>query len=141
MAVDNATLARREVEEAFNGGNLDVLDELLADDYVSHDPAAPEPIRGREGARALIESYRSGVAGLHVQIDDQIAKGDKVVTRWTASGRHEGELFGVPPTGKEIEVTGITIERFEDGRVVEDWTNWDALGLRRQLGVVSEPGR
>jgi steroid delta-isomerase-like uncharacterized protein len=139
MTTDNKALVRREVEEALSGGNLGVLDELIADEYVSYDPAAPEPIRGREAYKALIAGYRQGLGeALAVRIDDQIAEGDKVVTRWTARGRHDGELFGIPPTGRQVEITGISIERLEGGRIVEDWVNWDALGLMRQLKVIPD---
>lgn len=138
MSTDTVAAVKRELEEAFNKGNLAVLDEIIAEDYVSYDPAFPEPIRGREGLRELIQSYRTGMADLHVHVDDQIAEGDKVVTRWTATGRHAGDMLGVPATGRPLKIAGITIERFEDGLIVEDWVAWDALGLMRQLGVVPE---
>jgi steroid delta-isomerase-like uncharacterized protein len=138
MTTDTKVLARREIEEAFTRGELEALDQLVADDYISYDPTLPEPIRGRDAYRAHIASIREGIPNLVVRIDDQIAEADKVVTRWTATGRHEGTLFGVPPTGNDVEMTGISIERVDDGLIVEDWVLWDALGLMRQLGVVSE---
>jgi steroid delta-isomerase-like uncharacterized protein len=138
MTAANKEISRRELE-AVNTGDLSAFDELVAEDYVSHDPALPEPIRGREGLRAQFEQYRAGLGDtMRIRIDDQVAEGDKVVTRWTATGRHDGELFGVAPTGRQLEVTGISIERLEDGRIVEDWSSWDALGLMRQLGAVPE---
>jgi steroid delta-isomerase-like uncharacterized protein len=138
MSEANKEIARREIKELLEGGDPTALDELISEDYVSYDPALPEPVRGRDGLRALAEGYRAAFGGLKVRVEDQVAEGDKVVTRWTATGSHDGELFGVAPTGKHVEVTGISIERLKDGRVVEDWTNWDALGLMRQLGVVPE---
>lgn len=138
MSEANKEIARREIKELLEGGDPAALDELIGEDYVSYDPALPEPVRGRDGLRALAEGYREAFGGLNVRVEDQVAEGDKVVTRWTATGSHDGELFGVAPTGKHLEVTGISIERLKDGRVVEDWTNWDALGLMRQLGVVPE---
>lgn len=138
MSEANKEIARREIKELLEGGDPTALDELISEDYVSYDPALPEPVRGRDGLRALVEGYRAAFGGLNVRVEDQVAEGDKVVTRWTATGSHDGELFGVAPTGKDLEVTGISIERLKDGRVVEDWTNWDALGLMRQLGVVPE---
>jgi predicted ester cyclase len=87
-----------------------------------------------------MDSFLSALAGLRARIDDQIEQGDKVVTRWSITARHDGELFGAPPTGKEIVFTGIDIHRIENGRIVEEWDNWDALGLMRQLGVVAGTG-
>jgi steroid delta-isomerase-like uncharacterized protein len=134
----NKATVRKELE-VFGSGNFAVLDELVADDYISHDPTLPEPIRGRDAYRAHIASLRAGLADLQVRVDDQVADGDTVVTRWTATARHEGDLFGIAPTGRAVTITGISIERFHDGRIVEDWAYWDALGLMRQLGVVPEP--
>lgn len=136
MSEANKEIVRREIKELLEGGNPTALNELIGEDYVSHDPALPEPVRGREGLRTLAEGYRTAFGRLNVRVEDQIAEGDTVVTRWTASGRHDGELFGVPATGKDIEVTGISVERIRDGRIVEDWTLWDALGLMRRFGVV-----
>ena len=88
-AVENKALARRVIEEMFNKGNLDVADELFAPDYVDHDPAMPEDVRGPEGFKEYVCAYRSAFSDLHIQIEDQIAEGDKVVTRWTGTGTHE----------------------------------------------------
>jgi steroid delta-isomerase-like uncharacterized protein len=138
MSETNKQIARREIEELFLRGDWAVLDELISEDYVGHDPALPEPVRGKDCLRELMESYRAGFGQLDVRIEDQVAEGDTVVTRWTATGRHDGELFGVPTTGKDLEVAGISIERMKDGQITEDWTIWHALGLMRQLGVVPE---
>lgn len=138
MSDANKKIVRREVEELLERGNWTLLEELISEDYVSHDPALPAPIRGRDGLRTVAEGYRTGLGGPRVRIEDQVAEGDTVVTRWTATGRHEGELFGVPPTGRDLTVTGISIERIHGGQIVEDWTIWDALGLMRQLGVVPD---
>ena len=93
-----------------------------------------------EGAKQFAATYRQAFPDIQTTMEDQVAEGDKVVTRFTARGTHQGESedFG-PPTGNRIEVTGITIERFsEEGKIVEDWTNFDALGLMQQLGLVPE---
>jgi steroid delta-isomerase-like uncharacterized protein len=135
---DNKRIFRRVVEEVIEGGDVAAFEELVHEQIVCHDPSEPAPIRGREAYRAAIEVYRTAFSGLRVRIDDQVAEGDRVVTRWTASGRHDGDLLGMPATGKEVEFTGIDIDRIENGRVVEEWTNWDALGLMYQLGVVPE---
>ncbi len=137
----NKELVRHEIEEIFNRGRLDLVEELYARAYVGHDPAAPGPIAGPEGMRALVAQYRDAFPDLQVTIEEQIGEGDRVVTRWTARGSHEGEFWGIPATGKQSTVTGVTISRVADGQVVESWTNWDALGLLQQLGAVTAPAR
>lgn len=90
-------------------------------------PAEPEPVRGRDKLRDSIETIRAGFGLPHVRIYDQVAEGDKVVTRFTITGRHDGALFGVPPTGNEVEFSGITIQRLDHGQIVETWESWDTL--------------
>jgi steroid delta-isomerase-like uncharacterized protein len=136
MSAENKALSRRLLEEAFNKGNLDVIDELLAEGFVNHDAALPGPQVGIDGAKASITGYRDAFPDLKITIEDQIAGGDGVATRWSASGTHQGELMGMPATGKQATVTGITIDRIVDGRIAESWTNWDTLGLMQQLGAV-----
>lgn len=133
-------VVRRELE-VFSTGDLSVLDEIVAPGFVGHDVAQPEPIRGPEGLKQSVALYRSAFPDLQVTVDQQIAEGDTVATRWTARGTHEGELMGVAPTGKQATVTGVSIERVVGGKIVEDRTNWDALGLLQQLGAVSAPTR
>jgi steroid delta-isomerase-like uncharacterized protein len=140
MSEENRALVRRELEEIFNEGKLDLADELLSPDYVVHDSALPEPVRGIEGFKQLRAAYHSASSDIRTTIDDMIAEDDKVVTRWTTRGTHDkGEMLGVPPTGKHIEVTGITVNRISEGKIAEDWTVWDSLGLLRQLGAVPVP--
>ncbi len=139
MSAENKALARRLVEEAFNAGRLDVTDELVASDYLGHDPSLPEEVRGPAGVKELIAGYRAAFPDIHVTIEDQIADGDLVVSRWSAKGTHQGELMGMPATGKQATVTGITIDRIADGRIVESWDNWDTLGLMQQLGAIPAP--
>ena len=136
MSAETKAIARRFLEEAFNGGNLDVVDELVAPEFVNHDAALPEPMIGIEGAKASIAGYREAFPDLRLTIEEQVAEGEFVTTRWSARGTHEGDLLGMAPTGKQATVTGITIDRIVDGRFVESWTNWDTLGLMQQLGVV-----
>jgi steroid delta-isomerase-like uncharacterized protein len=138
MSEENKTVARREIEEIFGRGNFDAAEEIYASDYVGHEPTSGD-IRGIEGAKQFATSYREAFPDLQPTVEDQVAEGDKVVTRFSARGTHQGETEGFgPPTGKRMEITGITIERFADGKIVEDWTNFDALGLMQQLGLVTE---
>ena len=105
---------------------------------MSYDPAEPGPVRGSDAYRAGVAAFLDAFRGLSARIEDQLKEGTKVVTRWTVTGRHEGELFGLPPTGREVTFTGIDIHRVENGCVVEEWTSWDTLRLMRQLGLVPE---
>src|SRR2546423_13761624 len=136
MSEANKQIARRVIEELFSQGRLEIADELLAPDAIGHDPALPEPTRGPEGLKTAAAGYRGGFPDLTLRVETQIAEGDSVCTRWTAVGTNSGEFWGMPPTRKQATVTGITIDRIVDGRIVESWTNWDALGLMQQLGVV-----
>lgn len=136
MSADTKATARRFLEEAFNSGNLAVVDELVAPEFVNHDAALPEPTMGIEATKASIGAYRDAFPDLRMTIEQQVAEGEYVMTRWSARGTHEGDLFGMAATGKEATVTGITVDRIVDGRFVESWTNWDTLGLMQQLGVV-----
>ena len=136
MSAETKGIARRLLEEAFNSGNLDVVDELVAPEFVNHDAALPEPIVGIEATKASIRAYRDAFPDLRMTIELQVAEGDYVTTRWSARGTHQGDLMGMPATGKEATVTGITVDQIVDGRIVESWTNWDTLGLMQQLGVV-----
>jgi steroid delta-isomerase-like uncharacterized protein len=134
----NKAQVRRLTEEVWNRGNFAVLDELIAMDYVGHESSMT--IQGQAGARQFISQYRSAFPDLHFTIEDMIAEGDKVVARWSVTGTHEGNLLGIPPTGKRTVGTGITIIRFVEGKDQEDWVNWDALGLMQQLGVIPSMG-
>jgi steroid delta-isomerase-like uncharacterized protein len=137
MSEANKTVSRRLTEEAFNQGKYDVIEELVASTFVNHDPATGDT-KGPQGTRELIEGYRSAFPDIRIKIEEQIAEGDLVATRWTGTGTHKGELMGIAPTGKGTTVTGVTIDKIKDGKIVESWNNWDTLGLMRQLGVVPE---
>ena len=136
MSAETKGIARRLLEEAFNSGNLDVVDELLAPEFVNHDAALPEPTVGVAAAKASIAGYRAAFPDLRLTVELQVAEGEFVTTRWTGRGTHQGDLMGMAATGKQATVTGITIDQIADGRIVESWTNWDTLGLMQQLGVV-----
>lgn len=140
MAEESIAKIRRVLEEAWSKGNLAVIDEVYADSYVLHDPVAPG-VRGAEGVKGFVTTYRTSFPDLRSTIEDQVVEGDKVVWRWTARGTHKGEMMGMPPTGKPVTITGITISRFAGGKVVEEWNHWDTLGMMQQLGLVSAPGQ
>jgi steroid delta-isomerase-like uncharacterized protein len=127
-------LVNRFTDESWNGGNLDLLDEMFAADYVGHDAPRPDPVRGPEGMRDFLRMYHHAFSDAHITIDDVIVRDDKVVTRWTGRGTHDGDLMGMPPTGKAVEFVGIRIFRVAEGKIAEGWVVWDTFGLMRQLG-------
>ena len=125
--------AARGFLETVEHGDLDGLDVIVSPDYVLHDPSGPEAVRGVEGAKQMVDAYRTGF-GLRVTIEHQVADGDYVATRYTARGRHEAEFMGVPATGRDVTISGICISRCSRGKIVEEWEVWDALGALRQVG-------
>lgn len=135
----NIALVRRWIEEAFNNGNLSRADQVFAANYVDHDPGTPDLPTGPEAARQVVTTYRTAFPDVHLTIDDIVAIGDRLIFRWTATGTHQGDLRGIPATGKRATVTGITISRVANGKVVEDYTSWDTLGLMQQLGLAQMP--
>jgi steroid delta-isomerase-like uncharacterized protein len=139
MSEQNKNLVRRALEEVWNRGNYAVVDELVAKDYLGHSGAEGPETHGREGYRKFFATQREAFPDIEYEIEDQIAEGDKVVTRWTARATHTGEFQGIPPTGRPGTVTGMTIFRIADGSVVECWTNMDELGMMQQLGVIPAP--
>jgi steroid delta-isomerase-like uncharacterized protein len=139
MSDTRKDVARRILEEAFGQGRLELVDELVTAETIGHDPALPDDIVGPDALKMVIAGYRAAFPDLTMTVEDQIAEGDEVVTRWTARGTHAGELWGIAGTGKQATVTGIGIDRFDGDKVAESWTNWDALGLLQQLGVVAAP--
>ena len=139
MSDENKAIIRRFYEEidALNGG---IIDELVTEDFVNHTPP-PFPVpAGREGLKQAFELFREATPGRH-EILDQVAEGDKVVTRLRALGTHEGDLPGVPRTGNELNVTATVVHRIENGRIAEKWSDRDEAGLLEQLGVISLQGR
>jgi steroid delta-isomerase-like uncharacterized protein len=136
MTETNKAISRRFVDEIFNEGRLETVDEIVTADFIGHDAASPEPIIGPEGMKRNVEGYRTAFPDVRLSIEEEIAEGDRVVTRWTARGTHQAELFGIPATGKQATVGGITIDRIVEGRIAESWTNWDTLGLLQQLGAL-----
>lgn len=131
---ENKALVRRFYEE-IDKGNIDILDELVAQDYIDHSPPPfPGLAPGREGVKQAFRVFLRATPGYH-QIEEQIAEGDKVVTRMTSFGKHEGDLPGAPRTGNDLKMTSITIHRIENGKLAEKWSEKDVLGYLQQIGA------
>ena len=131
----NKLVAHRFFEDAYNTGNLDLLDQLLTSDYVDQ-KAPPGTPAGPEGIKQVISMFRAAFPDLHFTIEDQIAEGDKVVTRYTFSGTQQGPLMGIPATGKHVRITGISVYRVVNGKMQAAWIEYDMLGLMQQIGMV-----
>lgn len=134
-AEENKALVRRFYAE-IDKGNIDVLDELMAEDYIDHNPPPFPGLKpGREGVKQAFKMFWEATPGYH-HIEDMIAEGDKVVTRLTSYGKHEKDLPGAPATGNEMKMTSITIHRIANGKLVEKWAEKDMIALLTQLGVM-----
>ena len=132
---ENKALVRRFYEE-IDKGNIDVLDELVAEDYMDHNPPPfPDLAPGREGLKQAFRMFLKATPGYH-RIEEQIAEDDKVVTRMTSLGKHEGDLPGAPRTANDLKMTSITIHRIENGKLAEKWSDKDTLGFLQQIGVL-----
>jgi steroid delta-isomerase-like uncharacterized protein len=138
---ENKAIVRRVNDEVWSEGHLDVIDELIADDFVATVVGAPEQIRGPQGFREFVGLYRKAFPDLRITIDEEFAEGETVVTRWTATGTNEGELMGIPATGKQATTAGVNINRISGGKLVEGWGLFDQLGLLQQIGAVPTPTR
>lgn len=139
MSEQNKVVMRRIYEEFWNQGNFAALDELVSPDYVLHFETPPGFPDGREGMQRTIESFRAGFPNIHVQIEDQLAEGDKVLTRITIRGTHQGPFMNIPPTNKDVTFTAMVLTRFENGRNIEGRGEIDRLGLMQQLGAIPTP--
>ena len=131
---DNKALARRAIEEIMNQRNLAVFDELHSPDYVCH--IISRTIQGPEPFKQLLSMVFTAFPDLHYTIEDLFGEGDRVVVRYTSRGTHKGDLMGIPPTGKQVTVTGTDIMRVANGKILEEWINSD---LMQQLGVTPTP--
>ncbi len=143
-AESNKKLSRRFLEESFNKGNMSVIDEVFATNHTNHGPGAmPGLPNGPEGMKQFVNYYRKAFPDTHFQIDDQVAEGDRVVTRWTAHGTQTGEMpmqgTGISVTRRPVTVSGVTVDRFSNGKIVESWGIFDQIGMLQQLGVITNP--
>lgn len=130
------SLVRRFFEEGFNGRNLDLIDELIASEYVNHNMPAPAP--GPDGFKRVITGFISAFPDMRITIEDVVSEGDRVATRGTWTGTHDGEFNGIPATGRSVAISYCDIWRIENGRFVENWVQMDMVGLMGQLGVLPE---
>ena len=137
MAEDKKVLARRSWEEIVNQRNPEAIDEFYAPDFVWHEPDGD--IQGYEQAKQFVSTFFKGFPDINITVEDVLAEGDEAVSRYTIRGTHQGETeaFG-PPTGKAMELKGITIHRIEDGKIVEEWESYDNLSVLQQLGLAPE---
>jgi steroid delta-isomerase-like uncharacterized protein len=129
---DQNKAAVRACFENASRGYFDALDDILTTDYILH----PEEVRGARGLEEMVQGYRDALSGLRVTINQQFSDGDYVATRYTITGTHDGDLMGVPPSGKDVSFTGITISRCEGGRIAEEWELTDVAGLLGQIGAL-----
>jgi predicted ester cyclase len=137
VSAENEQIVRRFFEELCNGRRAEVADEIIASDFVSYGPQAP-PAAGPDGVRARVGVYQEALDG-RWDVREVLSVDDRVIVRWIGRGRHEGELMGVAPTGAAIEVDAISLFRVSGGKITEEWTVWDALGLLQQVGAVPVP--
>jgi steroid delta-isomerase-like uncharacterized protein len=138
MSEENKAIAR-QFYGILESGNLSAADEVVATDYVNRN-AIPGQTSGLEGFKEAVTMLQTAFPDLQITIEDQIAEGDKVATRYTIRGTHQGEFMGIAATGKPVTWTALVLQRVVSGKIQESWLQWDQLGLTQQLGVVPPPG-
>ena len=138
-AENNKALVRRYFEYAWNKHNPALVDEIYATDFVDRSPDIPGIAHTRDGLKQFMGVYLRAFPDADITIEDQLVEGDRVVTRWTGRGTQTGEFMEMPPSGKKVAVPGVQIDRFSGGKIVEEWTLFDQLGMLQQLGAVPAP--
>lgn len=139
MSTEENKAAASRAFEVFNKGDLSLVNEFIATDYVGHSPGMPD-FNGPEGFKQFVTMFRTAFPDINLTIEDTFAEGDKVVNRMTSRGTHTGELMGIAATGKQVAMTGMVISRYVGGKQVEAWISMDLLGMMQQLGVVPPMG-
>jgi steroid delta-isomerase-like uncharacterized protein len=134
VSEEGKTVARRLIEELFNTGNLELADQVLADDYVDHSPSHPD-LPGPENVKRAVREWRAAFSDTLNVIDDMVAEGDRVAVRWTTHATHRGEFMGIPATGNPIAVTSFGIFRLSGGKVVESWDTFNVVEMMQQLAI------
>ena len=138
---DKIQLLSRWFQEVWNEGNTQTVHELLSSDVVAIGQAGAEvELHGPQEFASFVEQIRSAFPDIHVKVEDVFGADDKVVLRWSARMTHQGNTLGVPATGKPVRLTGITIARIVDGKIVAGWDNWDQLGMLQQIGAYGQRG-
>jgi steroid delta-isomerase-like uncharacterized protein len=137
MSAENEAVVRRYFEELCNQRKLEVAEEIIAADFRSHIPNSP-PASGPGGVKEVVAIYQDALEG-YWDVQEVVSVNDRVITRWIGRGKHVGEINGIPPTGNTVAVDAISIHRVADGKITEDWTVWDTLGMLQQIGAVPAP--
>lgn len=138
---DNKQLVHRFMDECWNLGKFESLREMVAADCRTHDPVFPSLAPGVETLKQHITTCRNGFPDLNFRMDDTIGERDEVVVHWTARGTHRSKFLGLEPTNRSATVTGTSIFKIEDCKIVEQWADWNLLSLLDQLGLAAVPGR
>jgi len=136
----NTATSRRFFEEMLGNANWKLADEILAPDIVMHHPSSPQPVAGAQSVVGFLGAFRAGFPNMSMKVEFAFGEAEMVAVRWRMSGTHTAELFGIPPSGKSVNVAGISLLRFSNGKVVEDWVSEDTLGLMQQIGVIPVMG-
>jgi steroid delta-isomerase-like uncharacterized protein len=136
---ENIALVSRIGNEIWNKGDMAVCDAVFSADYIGHLPGTPAPVCGPREFGQLVQLYRTAFPDVHLTIEDVFAAGDRVAMRWTSRGTNLGSMMGVPPTGRRIEIMGVSIFRIAQGKVVEEWEGFDTMALMQQLGAMGAP--
>jgi steroid delta-isomerase-like uncharacterized protein len=135
-AEQSCHIVTRYFEEVWNEGKVEVLDQIMSPDYINHSPSLPDPRPGPADLKPIVLAMRDGIADLHYEILDMVATADKVAIHLRVTGTHTGPLFGIPATGRQIDVHQMQIEWIRGGKIWQHWRITDELRLMRQLGVV-----
>jgi predicted ester cyclase len=138
LVEEHKAVIRRLVDELWDKRNIGIIDEIVSPDWVDH-TAAPGLPPNREGFKMMAADFQSAFSDIRTTIDDLVTEGDKVAWRWTVHMTHSGEFMGIPATGKQATLSGITIERIANGKMVERWNSMDTLGMLQQLGAIPGP--
>lgn len=133
---ENKEVARRFFEDMLSTGNFGIADELVHPDVILYHPAFPDPQNGRDKLVGGLSAFRAGFSNLKLTVEAMIAEGNFVVVRWRSQGTHDGELFGIPATGKSMNIGGMSYLEIINGKIVQDWVSEDSLGWMKQLGVI-----
>jgi steroid delta-isomerase-like uncharacterized protein len=141
MSAENKAIIRRLYGEVWNGRRLDLISEIISPSHALHDNNASDSSIGPEAYKTQVIRFLSGFPDLRFSIDDMVAEDEKLVVSWNIAGTHRGEFMGIPATNKKMSVDGITINHIANGKIIDSYINWDALGMLQQLGVAPTLGQ